>query len=164
MQVKLIFFGNIMQQDTKQHIDWNVYFHSHWDNTVAIETVERKEKENITRVRNRPDITIWNSLFGLCLFPLFLSFSIVFVFLSFCLFVFLSVCLFVFLSFCLFVFLSFCLFVFLSFCLLIFSQATKTFHHSSCSALVTKLHTSPHSHHYSLSPALFKNTLSPRTF
>ena len=51
------------------------------------------------------DVTILNSLFGLCL-------------LSFCLSVFLS-----FLSFCLIVFLSFCLFVFLSFCLKTFTLA-----------------------------------------
>ena len=53
---------------------------------------------NIARVQNCPDVTILNSLFGLCL-------------LSFCVFVFF---LFGFLSFCLFVSLFFCLFVFLS--------------------------------------------------
>ena len=53
---------------------------------------------NITRVRNCPDVTTLNSLFGLCIFEL------------------LSVCFF---SFCLFVFLSFYLFVFLSFCLFV---------------------------------------------
>ena len=41
------------------------------------------EPENIARVRNRPDVTILNSLFGLCIF-------VFFVFLSFCPFVFLS--------------------------------------------------------------------------
>ena len=56
----------------------------------------KKNKENIARVQNCPDVTIFNSLFGLC-------------HLSFCLF------LFIFLSFCLFVFLSFWLFVFLYF-------------------------------------------------
>ena len=68
-------------------------------------------KEKIPRVRNCPDVTILNSLFGLCL-----SFFCLFILLSFSLFD--SFCLFVFLSFCifyLFVFLPFCLFVFLSF-------------------------------------------------
>ena len=61
----------------------------------------KKNKENIARVQNCPDVTIFNSLFGLCQ-------------LSFCLF-----CLFVF--FILFIFVFFCLFsVFLSFCLLSF--------------------------------------------
>ena len=79
--------------------------------------------QNIARVRNCPDVTKINSLFGLwvlsylfvCLFILS-SFGL-FAFLSFCLFIFLSCCLFVMLSFCHVVFLSFCLFVFLSFCL-----------------------------------------------
>jgi len=73
-------------------------------------------------VRNCPDVTMLNPLFGLCLFVL-LSFSFFF-FLSLCPFVLLSCCLFF--LFCLFIFLPFCLFVFLpffyvflSFCLLV---------------------------------------------
>ena len=58
--------------------------------------------ENIARVRNRPDVTILNSLFGLCLFA----------FLLFCLYVFLS-----FLSCCLVVFFALLSFIMLSFCL-----------------------------------------------
>ena len=54
----------------------------------------KKDLKNIASVRNCPDVTILNSLIGLCL-------------LSFCLFVFLTFCLFVFLSFYLFIFLSF---------------------------------------------------------
>ena len=73
--------------------------------TVKKNTPETSCLKNIARVRNCPDVTILNSLFGLCL-SVFLSFF----FLPFRLFVFF--CKF---FFCLFVFLSFCFF--LSFCL-----------------------------------------------
>ena len=65
-------------------------------------------------MRNCPDVTIFNYLFGLCL----LSFCpfIFFYFLLFCLFVFLSCSPFVMLSCCLFVMLSFCLFIIFHFC------------------------------------------------
>ena len=73
--------------------------------------------KNIARVRNCPDVTILNSLIGLCLlyFCLFCHYGN-FVLLSCCLFVILSFCLFVILSFCHVVFLPCCHFVILSFC------------------------------------------------
>ena len=65
--------------------------------------------KNIARVRNCPDVTILNSLFGLCL-------------LSFCLFVFSPFCLFAFLSFCILVFWPFCLYIFMPFCLFVWTS------------------------------------------
>ena len=94
-------------------------------------------------MRNCPDVTILNSLFGLCLF-VYLPFCVfIFLcFLCFCLFVILSILcfsVFFFLSFCLFlIFWSCCLFVslsfyhfdlfaFLSFCLFSFCSNTELF-------------------------------------
>ena len=75
-------------------------------------------------MRNCPDVTIQNSLFGICLFEfvVFSAFVILFFVMLFFVMFFLSYCLFDFLSFCLFLcfflsFLSFFLFVFLSLCL-----------------------------------------------
>ena len=88
------------------------------------QAVERSE--NIARVRNCPDVTLLNSLFGLFILSFcdldFLCFChfVILPFSSFCLFVFLSFCHFDFPSYCLLVFLLLCLFVFLSFCLRVF--------------------------------------------
>ena len=67
--------------------------------------------KNIARVQNCPDVTISNSLLGLC----FLSFCL-FIFLSFFRIFFVSFRLFVLLYFCYFVF---CIFIFVSFCLFV---------------------------------------------
>ena len=70
--------------------------------------------KNIASVRNCPDVTLLNFLFGPCI----LSFCL-FIFLSFCIFVFLNIfsCIFFCLFFCSYVFLSFFLFFFCLFCL-----------------------------------------------
>ena len=65
---------------------------------ITVTLVKISHIKNIARVRNCPDVTILNSLFGLCL-------------LSFCIFVFLSVCQLSWFIFCLFVLSPFCLFV-----------------------------------------------------
>ena len=71
--------------------------------------------ENIARVQNCPDVTMLNSLLGLCLFVFSVVFHVVFIFL-----IFLSFCLVVFSYFCRYVILSFYYVVFLSYCLFAF--------------------------------------------
>ena len=73
-----------------------------------------QQKAKLARVRNCPDITILNFLFGRCLF--ICSSFCPFIFLTFFLFVFFCLCVF-FLHFCLFIFLSFCLYITLIKCL-----------------------------------------------
>ena len=84
-----------------------------WSRGIFAKIENVRNAPNIARVQNCPDITIWNSLFGLFHILSFWHF----IFLTFCLFDILSFWHFVFLTFYLFDILSFWQFVFLTFCL-----------------------------------------------